>query len=83
MTEHLPECPCNDKSAHPDGCLCCEVSSPCICDALSACEQRVLNAAVQRVEEMAIPHAFPISLTSAVWNQVIGECITAVKGDQQ
>lgn len=41
MTEHLPECPCNDKSAHPAGCLCCEISSPCICAALRACEQRV------------------------------------------
>ena len=41
MTEHLPECPCNDKAAHPDGCLCCEVASPCICDRLRACEERV------------------------------------------
>ena len=40
---HLPECPCANTSAHPEGCLCCEVSSPCICDRLRACEQRVLE----------------------------------------
>ena len=51
MIKHLPECPCNDKSAHPDGCLCCEVSSPCICDALRACEERVRN------QDIATHHA--------------------------
>jgi len=45
MTEHEPECPCIDKAEHPDGCLCCEVASPCICDRLRACEERVLDAA--------------------------------------
>ena len=63
MTEHLPECPCNDKAAHPDGCLCCEVASPCICDRLRACEERVLNAAREVVEEMDLhgchPYRFP------------------------
>lgn len=43
MSDHLPECPCANTSAHPDGCLCCEVSSPCICDRLRACEQRVAD----------------------------------------
>ena len=74
MAEHLPECPMSTKDT-----ICCCL--PCICDALRACEQRVLNAAVQRVEEMSIPHAFPVTVTSAVWNQVIGECIAAIKGD--
>lgn len=44
---HLPECPCANTSAHPDGCLCCEVSSPCICNRLRACEQRVLAPLAQ------------------------------------
>lgn len=74
--EHLPECPMSTKDA-----ICCSLA--CICEALRACEQRVLNAAVQRVEEMAIPHAFPVTVTCDVWNQAISQCITAVKGDQQ
>ena len=41
-----------------------------------------LDAAVKRVEELTIPHHFPVAVTSAVWNQVIGECIAAIKGDQ-
>ena len=75
MSEHLPECPV--AVARPG------TFTSCICDALRACEQRVLNAAVQRVEEMAIPHAFPVTVTCDVWNQAISQCITAVKGDQQ
>ena len=51
MTEHEPECPCIDKAEHPDGCLCCEVASPCICDRLRACEQRVRN------QDIATHHA--------------------------
>lgn len=50
MTEHEPECPCIDKAEHPDGCLCCEVASPCICDRLRACEERVLDAAREAIE---------------------------------
>ena len=45
-------------------------------------QRDAIAAAVQRVEELTLAHHFPISLTSAVWNQVIGECIAAIKGDQ-
>lgn len=51
MSGHLPECPCANTSAHPDDCLCCEVSSPCICDRLRACEQRVLTYFTARIKD--------------------------------
>lgn len=79
MTEHLPECPVEKRLRSGK-----TVSSQtCICGALRACEDRVLDAAVQRVEALAIPHDFPIAVTCDVWNQVVSQCIAAIKGDQQ
>ena len=72
MTEHLHECWATYPSDPP---------AWCICDELRACAGRVTAAAVQRVEELTIPHHFRMSVTCDIWNQVISECIAAIKGD--
>jgi hypothetical protein len=51
-------------------------------DSYNEGKREATAAAVQRVEELTIPHHFRMSVTSSVWNQVIGECIAAIKGDQ-
>ena len=53
----------------------------CACDLIAKVREDAIAAAVQRVEELTIPHHFPVDVTCDVWNQVIGECIAAIKGD--
>jgi hypothetical protein len=62
----------------PDATYCWVCGADCEC----ALIDRVIAAAVQRVEELTIPHHFRMSVTSSVWNKVIGECIVAINGDQ-
>jgi hypothetical protein len=70
---HDPLCP-NIK--HPDGCLCCEISAPCIyCDLIAKVREDAIATSVQRVEALPPHHG-----SYAGW-LMADEAIAAIKGD--
>ena len=92
MTEHLPECP---KSGCPacyeqgqrDCALTHAIRGLKDINRIAARgyddgQRDAIAAAVQRVQELAIPPHFPVAVTCDVLNQVISQCIAAIRGDQ-
>ena len=43
--------------------------------------KETLAAAAQRIDALAVPYDLPMSVTHEIWQRIISECITAVKGE--